>query len=101
MLGNSLAWEAAIKIRVFCIPKLRTVWRPILIAQMYGEVSSTSFLPVCSSWLCDEPWRSRARTILLKLFFDADRIFSRKVLSLLTCSLNCALCLSLEKLSLD
>src|SRR5437879_13838632 len=100
MQGNSFACEVAIRVRVFSIPKFRTVGRPSLIAQTYGAVSSISFLPLRNSCLCDEPWRSRARTILLKLFFDADRIFSRKVLSLLTCFLKCALCLSRERLCL-
>src|SRR6266849_2078462 len=100
MHGNSLACDVVIRDRVFSIPKFRTVWRPSLIAHTYGAVCSISFLPVRNSWLWDEPSRSRARITLLKLFFEADRIFSRKVLFVLTCFLNCALCLSQERLSL-
>src|SRR5437899_750678 len=57
-------------------------------------------LPVRRSWVWDEPCRSRARMILLKLFFDAVRIFLRNLLSLPACFLKCALCLSQEKPSL-
>src|SRR5713101_8577181 len=100
MHGSSLARDVAIRGRVFSLPQFRTVWLPSLIAHTYGAVCSISFFPVRNSWLWDEPSRSRARIILLKLFFEADRIFSRKVLPLLTCFLTCSLCLSRERLSL-
>src|SRR2546430_4187775 len=83
MHGSSLACDVAIRVRVFSIPKFRTVWRPSLIAHTYGAVCSISSLPVRNSWLWDDPSRSRARITLLKLFFEADRIFSRKVLFVL------------------
>src|SRR5438876_10339951 len=100
MHGNSLACEVAIRVRVFSIPKFRTVWRPSLIAQMYEAGFSIRLLPVRRSWVWDEPCRSRARMILLKLFFEAVRIFLRNLLSLPACFLTCALCLSQEKPSI-